>query len=188
MKKLLVSLLLLYASTSGAYRLSEGVIAIDSKIQKELTTLIKSEFGSDQQIFVSAYNLRILIYGYVSNNNVKSEVSSFTKQNSNLWPNQNLYRSLNLLTVAAKVSPPDSTIDDQILKDIKSRLPNNLLPFTIKITVFDRGVYLQGIVTKSEGDEISRIASQIPQVKQVYKIFDLITESDAQKSDSFGIK
>lgn len=188
MKKLLVSLLLLYASTSGAYRLNEGVISTDSKIQKELTTQIKSKFGSDQQIFVSAYNLRVLIYGYVSNNNVKSEVSSLTEQNSNLWPNQSLYRSLNLLSVVAKVTPPDSTIDDQILNDIKSRLPNNLLPFTIKITVFDRAVYLQGVVTKSEGDEISRIASQVPQAKQVYKIFDLISESDAQKLDGFGIK
>jgi len=188
MKKILLVFLFLYASSSSAYRLNEGVIATDSKIQQELTSLLKSKFGSDQQIFVSAYNLRTLIYGNVSSNNIKSDASSFTKQNINLWPNQNLYRALNLLNVATKVAPSDLTIDDQILKDIKSRLPNNLLPFTVKITVFDKAVYLQGIVTKSEGDEISRIASQTPQVKQVYKIFDLISESDAQKSDSFGIK
>jgi osmotically-inducible protein OsmY len=137
---------------------------------------------SKQKIYVSSYNYRVLLYGDVQNLDIKNEVELITKQNSSVR------HVINLLNVVSDIPVINLTIDKNIIETINKQLSSNVVFYSLKISVFNGNVYLQGVVTKSEGDSISQQISQIPNVKSVIRVFDILKEEDMKKIDSFGIK
>jgi osmotically-inducible protein OsmY len=54
---------------------------------------------------------------------------------------------------------------------------------SIKVVTEASKVYLMGIVTEAEANVAVNIAREVPGVKQVTKVFDLISEADKRRLD-----
>ncbi len=180
-KTILISFLSVISFSVFSHRLSPVVLETDNKIQESLTSVFDSKF-SKQKIFISSYNYRVLLYGDVQNLDIKNEVELISKQNSSV-------RSvINLLNIVSEIPVPNPIIDKNIIESINKQLSSNVVFYSLKVSVFNGNVYLQGVVTKSEGDSISQQISQIPNVKSVIRVFDFLKEEDMKKIDLFGIK
>ncbi len=180
-KTIFISFLSFLSFSVYSHRLSPVVLQTDNKIQESLTSMFDTKY-SKQKIYVSSYNYRVLLYGDVQNLDIKNEVELITKQNSSVR------HVINLLNVVSDIPVINLTIDKNIIETINKQLSSNVVFYSLKISVFNGNVYLQGVVTKSEGDSISQQISQIPNVKSVIRVFDILKEEDMKKIDSFGIK
>ncbi len=182
MKKLLLVVLAFFSFVVNATRLNLETGNLDARLQSELTKAIDNQFEGKQKVFVSVFNNKVLLYGDVTKIEFKAEATNLVTKDKVFWSGHFPTRLIDQITVNQVVPPSETNLDNQIHDSIKARLPESLLKL-IKITVFNGNVFLLGIVTKSEGDLIASYASQTSNVKGVYKIFDIVSDSDAQRSD-----
>jgi len=182
MKKLLLIALIFFSCVVNATRLNLETGNLDARLQSELTKAIDNQFEGKQKVFVSVFNNKVLLYGDVTKIEFKAEAINLVTKDKVFWSGHFPTRLIDQITVNQVVPASETNLDNQILDSMKARLPENLVKLT-KITVFNGKVYLLGVVTKSEGDLIASYASQTSNVKSVYKIFDVVSDSDAQRSD-----
>lgn len=176
-----ISFIFLFSSHVYSHRLNPQVLKTDNEIQESLTSVFESKFGNKQKIYVSSYNYRVLLFGDVTNQDVKGEVETLSKQDSKVK------RVVNLLNVVNIIPTTNPQLDKEIFDNINKTLSTNVVYFSLKINVFNGNVFLQGVLTKSESDSISNQVSKMNGVKSVYKIFDIVKDDDIKRLDSFGI-
>jgi len=153
--------------------------AIDRGIQLEAESFLIKKYGDNIHVNVSVFNRRVLLTGETRTEQLKSEVTSSVKAMKNV---SDVFNEL----VAAPLSGLSARTNDAYLTTrIKGALlaNKNVPSNSIKVVTEAGKVYLMGIVTEAEANVAVNIAREVPGVKQVTKVFDLISEADKRRLD-----
>jgi osmotically-inducible protein OsmY len=163
-----------------ADRRNPGTQAIDRGIQLEAESFLIKKYGDNVHINVTVFNRRVLLTGETRTEDLKSDI---TRQ---IRAMKNVTDVFNELTPAPISSLTARANDSFITTRIKSTfiategVPSN----SMRVVTESSKVYLMGIATESEANRAVDIARSIPGVKQVTKLFDLISESDKRRLDN----
>jgi osmotically-inducible protein OsmY len=163
----------------AADRRSPGVQAIDRGIQLETESSLIKAYGDNAHINASVFNHRVLLTGETRTEELKAEIEQKVKNM------KNVKEVVNEL-VAAPLSGFSARANDTYLTTrVKSAfIANEGVPSnSMRIVTEASKVYLMGIVTDAEANKAVEIARQISGVKQVTKVFDIISESDKRRLD-----
>ena len=163
-----------------ADRRNPGTQAIDRGIQLEAESFLIKKYGDNVHINVTVFNRRVLLTGETRTEDLKSDI---TRQ---IRAMKNVTEVFNELT-PAPISALTARANDSFLTTrIKSTfiategVPSN----SMRVVTESSKVYLMGIATEAEANRAVDIARSIPGVKQVTKLFDLISESDKRRLDN----
>lgn len=162
-----------------ADRRNPGTQAIDRGIQLEAESFLIKKYGDNVHINVSVFNRRVLLTGETRTEELKTEVTRHIRAMKNVTE---VFNEL----VPAPISALSARANDSFLTArIKSSfLTNEGVPSnSMRVVTEASKVYLMGIVTETEANRAVNIARLVPGVKQVTKLFDLISESDKRRLD-----
>jgi osmotically-inducible protein OsmY len=163
-----------------ADRRNPGTQAIDRGIQLEAESFLIKKYGDNVHINVTVFNRRVLLTGETRTEDLKSDI---TRQ---IRAMKNVTDVFNELTPAPISSLTARANDSFLTTRIKSTfiategVPSN----SMRVVTESSKVYLMGIATEAEANRAVDIARSIPGVKQVTKLFDLISESDKRRLDN----
>ncbi len=162
-----------------ADRRNPGTQAIDRGIQLEAESFLIKNYGDNVHVNVTVFNRRVLLTGETRTEGLKLEVANKVKAMKNV---ADVYNEL----VAAPLSALSARANDSYLTTrIKGSMiaqegvPSN----SMRVVTEASKVYLMGIVTEAEAERAVNIARSVPGVKQVTKVFDLISEADKRRLD-----
>jgi osmotically-inducible protein OsmY len=162
-----------------ADRRNPGTQAIDRGIQLEAESFLIKNYGDNIHVNVTVFNRRVLLTGETRTEGLKLEVANKVKAIKNV---ADVYNEL----VAAPLSALSARANDTYLTTrIKGSMiaqegvPSN----SMRVVTEASKVYLMGIVTEAEAERAVNIARSVPGVKQVTKVFDLISEADKRRLD-----
>jgi osmotically-inducible protein OsmY len=163
-----------------ADRRNPGTQAIDRGIQLEAESFLIKKYGDNVHINVTVFNRRVLLTGETRTEELKADI---TRQ---IRAMKNVTEVFNELTPAPISALTARANDSFITTRIKSTfiategVPSN----SMRVVTESSKVYLMGIATEAEANRAVDIARSIPGVKQVTKLFDLISESDKRRLDN----
>jgi osmotically-inducible protein OsmY len=162
-----------------ADRRNPGTQAIDRGIQLEAESFLTKKYGDNIHVNVSVFNRRVLLTGETRTEAIKTSVEADVKSMKNVTT---IFNEM----VAAPISGLNARANDSYLTArIKGSfvategVPSN----SMKVITEASKVYLMGIVTDAEANRAVDIARSVPGVKQVTKVFDLISEADKKRLD-----
>ena len=162
-----------------ADRRSPGTQAIDRGIQLEAESFLTKKYGDNIHVNVSVFNRRVLLTGETRTEAIKASVEADIKNMNNV---STIFNEM----IAAPISSLSARANDSYLTTrIKGAfvategVPSN----SMKVITEASKVYLMGIVTDAEANRAVEIARSVPGVKQVTKVFDLISEADKKRLD-----
>ena len=162
-----------------ADRRNPGTQAIDRGIQLEAESFLTKKYGDNIHVNVSVFNRRVLVTGETRTEAIKLSVEADIKNMKNVSA---VFNEM----VAAPISGLSARANDSYLTTrIKGAfvatggVPSN----SMKVVTEASKVYLMGIVTDAEANRAVEIARSVPGVKQVTKVFDLISEADKNRLD-----
>ena len=162
-------------NNSQADRRSNQAMIVDDNIDASVRQLMSANEGFMKGWDVRVFNRRVVLVGSSSDSLKIKEVGESVKRIKNSSEVINLIEKSDL-----NYSP---SIDDSIRNDLNSAFKkiNNIPHESIRPLVYNQKVYLLGIVTTDEANLIVEITRRHPKVKQVTRIFDLISDSDKLK-------
>ena len=154
----------------AADRRSAGAVANDGVIEaKSAMHLSQTNFASSH-ITTTSYEGNVLLSGEIDSEASKQKATEIVKSNNELavQANSSLTTRMNDSITASKVRA--------------ALLDNKQVTLTSIKVVVDRGIcYLLGTVTQTEAEIISKIASRVPGVVQVVRLFTIITPEELEK-------
>ena len=154
----------------AADRRSAGAVANDGVIEaKSAMHLSQTNFASSH-ITTTSYEGNVLLSGEIDSEASKQKATEIVK-------------SINELAVQANSSLTTRMNDSITASKVRAALLDNkqVTLTSIKVVV-DRGIcYLLGTVTQTEAEIISKIASRVPGVVQVVRLFTIITPEELEK-------
>lgn len=155
-----------------------SVVTLDRGIQLEVDSLISQKFKDDVHVNVNVFNQKILLTGEAKTPELKDQIQK------TLAPVKNIRSVVNEIQIGMPSSTSSRLSDSSLFTLVKTKLlattdvPTN----SIKITVEAGSVYLMGITTELEAKAAATVASKSSSsVKQVVKLFDIITEEEKKK-------
>lgn len=162
-------------------RRSAGIQLEDQAIEARVRSAITEHYGDKAQVTPSSYNRVVLLLGAVPDEATRQRVIRIVRAVQNV---ENVHDRLDVgqgRTVSTAAN--DSWISGQVRANLigTSDLPSN----TFVITTYRGTVYLQGLVTKAEGDAAARVASRVRGVRQVVTYYEYISEAQAKRT--FGL-
>lgn len=161
----------------AADRRSAGAVANDGVIEaKSAMHLSQTNFASSH-ITTTSYEGNVLLSGEIDSEASKQNATEIVKSINEVnkvynelavQPNSSLTTRMNDSITASKVRA--------------ALLDNKQVTLTSIKVVVDRGIcYLLGTVTQTEAEIISKIASRVPGVVQVVRLFTIITPEELEK-------
>jgi osmotically-inducible protein OsmY len=162
-----------------ADRRNPGTQAIDRGIQLEAESLIIKTYGDNVHVNVSVFNRRVLLTGEARTDQLKSDVARRVQAMKNVTEVINELVAAPNSTLTARANDTFLTTRIKALYVADQAVPSN----SMKIVTEASKVYLMGIVTDAEANKAVDIARQVPGVKQVTKLFDIISEADKRRLD-----
>lgn len=156
-------------------RRSVGTQTDDREIQIRSAAQLASDLPDAAHVDVAVFNRRVLLVGEVPDAKSK-ELASAIVRNVN-----NVQGIVNELAVQGASSLGSRSNDSFITSKVKASIvaEKNLSANFFKV-VTERGiVYLMGLVTRDEGNDAADVASKVPGVVQVVKVFQYITPESA---------
>lgn len=151
-----------------------GTQAEDKTIGFKGESIADAIVGDQGHINVTSFNLLVLITGEVPNEGMKARVASEIAQIPNV---RNV---VNELEIAPPSSLSSRSSDSIITAKVAASFfdTDGLYSNSLK-TVTERGiVYLMGRVTENEGNKAAEVASGVPGVQRVIKVFEHISEAE----------
>lgn len=160
---------------SQADRRSTQTMIVDDNIDASVRELMAENKGFLKGWDVRVFNRRVVLVGSSSDPLKIKEVGESVKKI------KNSSEVINLIEKSDFEYTP--SIDDLIRNDLNSAFKkiNNIPHESVRLLVYNQKVYLLGIVTIDEANLIVEITRRHPKVKQVTRIFDLISDSDKLK-------
>ena len=130
--------------------------------------------GAQGHVNVTSFNRMVLVTGEVPSEGMKTRVASEIAQLPNVR------HVMNMLEIAPPASFASRSDDSMITaKVVASFVDTQGLYATSLKTITEQGVvYLMGRVTQQEGDLAASVASGVPGIKRVVKIFEYISEKE----------
>lgn len=162
-----------------ADRRNPGTQAIDRGIQLEAESFLIKKYGDNLHVNVSVFNRRVLLTGEVRTEQLKAEVAGSVKNMKNVTEVFNELVAAPLSSLSARANDTYLTTRIKSVFVATEGVPSN----SMKVVTEASKVYLMGIVTESEANRAVAIAREVPGVKQVTKVFDLISEADKRRLD-----
>lgn len=162
-----------------ADRRNPGTQAIDRGIQLEAESFLIKKYGDNLHVNVSVFNRRVLLTGEVRTEQLKAEVAASVKSMKNVTDVFNELVAAPLSSLSARANDTYLTTRIKSVFVATEGVPSN----SMKVVTEASKVYLMGIVTESEANRAVAIAREVPGVKQVTKVFDLISEADKRRLD-----
>ena len=162
-----------------ADRRNPGTQAIDRGIQLEAESFLIKNYGDNIHVNVTVFNRRVLLTGETRTEDLKLEVANKVKAMKNVADvyNELVAAPLSALTARANDSYLTTRIKGSLIA--QEGVPSN----SMRVVTEASKVYLMGIVTEAEAERAVNIARSVPGVKQVTKVFDLISEADKRRLD-----
>ena len=162
-----------------ADRRNPGTQAIDRGIQLEAESFLIKNYGDNIHVNVTVFNRRVLLTGEARTEDLKLEVANKVKAMKNVADvyNELVAAPLSALTARANDSYLTTRIKGSLIA--QEGVPSN----SMRVVTEASKVYLMGIVTEAEAERAVNIARSVPGVKQVTKVFDLISEADKRRLD-----
>ncbi|SMC76190.1 BON domain-containing protein [Polynucleobacter kasalickyi] len=174
----------LYGAMVLADRRPLSVTTIDRGIQLELEANIQNKVGTNAHLNVTVFNQKVLLTGEVPNQNYKNLVLQEANQQANVK------KVFDEMKIAENSSAEDRLLDTSLFSLVKARfiattdIPSN----SMKIVVEAKRVYLMGVATELEAKAAATVASRASDsIKEVVKLFDIISEEEKKKLDSMGV-
>jgi osmotically-inducible protein OsmY len=163
-----------------ADRRNPGTQAIDRGIQLEAESFLIKKYGDNVHINVTVFNRRVLLTGETRTEDLKSDITRQIRAMKNVTDVFNELTPAPLSSLTARAN--DSFITTRIKSTfiVTEGVPSN----SMRVVTESSKVYLMGIATEAEANRAVDIARSIPGVKQVTKLFDLISESDKRRLDN----
>ncbi|HKO68804.1 MAG TPA: BON domain-containing protein [Burkholderiaceae bacterium] len=194
-KQLLGTLSLAMAALSGCAPLVIGAVAAGTAIvatdrrstgtqldDKTIQVRVANELedalrGNDIHINVNSFERRVLLTGEVNSEEVKARAGLVATASKEV-------RVVNNELVVAKPSTfGERTEDNTLGARVRAAFVNTReIGFnSIDIVTDRRTIYLMGAVTQKEADVAAHVASRVPGVKQVVKLFDVASAEEINR-------
>jgi osmotically-inducible protein OsmY len=159
-------------------RRSTGTQLDDKTIQVRVANELKDALrGNDIHINVNSFERRVLLTGEVKNEEVKARAGLVATGSKDV-------RVVNNELVVAKPSTfSERTEDNTLGARVRAAFVNTReIAFnSIDIVTDRRTIYLMGAVTQKEADVAAHVASRVPGVKQVVKLFDVASVEEINR-------
>ncbi|MFN9806624.1 MAG: BON domain-containing protein [Betaproteobacteria bacterium] len=157
-------------------RRSVGIQVEDEAIEGRVSRALGSRFfdGNTHRISVNAYNRRVLLTGEVPSEADKAEAGKLAAAM------ENVRVVSNELVIGTVSTQANRNNDAAITTKVRAALlaEKNVPSGTVSVTTRRSVVYLMGRVSAAEGDLAARAASRVEGVREVVKLFDLLSESE----------
>ncbi|CAN7169180.1 BON domain-containing protein [Trinickia sp. LjRoot230] len=153
-----------------------GTQTEDREIQVKAYSQIANEFPDTAHVDVTVFNRRVLLTGEVPDEAAKQRAEAIVKGINNVDS------VINELSVEPKSSFSTRANDSYLVARVKSELvaEKGISANDFKV-VSERGnLYLMGLVTQDEGNRGADVASRVPGVVKVVKVFQYIKPEEAQ--------
>jgi osmotically-inducible protein OsmY len=162
-----------------ADRRNPGTQAIDRGIQLEAESFLTKKYGDNIHVNVSVFNRRVLLTGEARTDAIKLNVETDIKNMKNVTAVFNEMVSAPISGLSARANDSYLTTSIKGVFVATEGIPSN----SMKVITEASKVYLMGVVTDAEANRAVEIARSVPGVKQVTKVFDLISEADKKRLD-----
>ncbi|MBT9489857.1 MAG: BON domain-containing protein [Rubrivivax sp.] len=155
--------------TTGAQVEDQGIELKAGNLVKELATL--------GHVNVTSYNRMLLLTGEVPDESQRSRVELA------LGKIENVKSVVNELAVSGNSSTTSRANDLQLGLKVKASFVDakDVFANATKVVVERGHVYLMGRVTEREATRAAELASQVPGVTKVVRVFELISEEELAK-------
>lgn len=153
-----------------------GTQTEDREIQVKAYSQTATDLPDAAHVDVTVFNRRVLLTGEVPDDASKQNAEAIAKAINNVDA------VINELSVEPKSSFSTRANDSYLVARVKTALieEKGISANDFKV-VSERGnVYLMGLVTQAEGNVGADVASRVPGVMQVVKVFQYIKPEDAQ--------
>lgn len=174
-------LLLLGGAAGGVLvatdRRSLGAQTEDREIQVKAISDLNSNLPDVAHVNVTSFNRRVLLTGEVPDQATRQEAENIVKGI------QNVRGVVNALAISGASSLSSRANDAWITSKVKASLvaAKDISANVFKVVTERSDVYLMGLVTPAEGARGADIASRVPGVDKVVKVFEYIQPEDAQR-------
>lgn len=159
-------------------RRSTGTQLDDKTIQVRVANELQDALrGNDIHINVNSFERRVLLTGEVNNEAIKARAGTVAAASKDVRVVNNE------LVIAAPSSFGDRTEDNTLGTRVRAAFVNTReIAFnSIDIVTERRTIYLMGAVTQKEADVAAHVASRVPGVKQVVKLFDVASAEEINR-------
>ncbi len=159
-------------------RRSTGAQLDDKTIQVRVANELKDALrGNDIHINVNSFEKRVLLTGEVNNEAIKAQASAVAARS------KDVRMVNNELIIATPSTFGDRTEDNTLGARVRAAFVNTReIAFnSIDIVTERRTIYLMGAVTQKEADVAAHVASRVPGVKQVVKLFDVASADEINR-------
>ena len=163
-----------------ADRRNPGTQAIDRGIQLEVESFLIKKYGDNLHINASVFNRRVLLTGETRTEELKADITRQIKAMKNVTEVFNELMPAPISSLTARANDSFLTTRIKTIFITTEGVPSN----SMRVVTESSKVYLMGIATEAEANRAVDIARSIPGVKQVTKLFDLISESDKKRLDN----
>jgi osmotically-inducible protein OsmY len=152
-----------------------GAQTEDREIQVKAMSLISQNLPDSAHVNVTVFNRRVLLTGEVAGDVSKARAESVVRGLNNV------NSIVNELVVAPASSFSSRSNDAYLEGRVKTALiaEKNLSANNFKVVCERGNLYLMGLVTRDEGDRGADVASRVPGVTQVVKVFQYIQPAEA---------
>ena len=147
---------------------------IQVRIANELSNVLR---GTDIHINVNSFERRVLLTGEVSSEAVRTQAGSIASRS------KDVRLVNNELVVAAPSTFGERTDDNGLGARVRAAFVNTReIAFnSVDIVTERRVIYLMGSVTQKESDVSTYVASRVPGVQQVVKLFDIASADEVNR-------
>jgi len=156
--------------TTGNYVEDQNIKTKFSHLYYEDKTL-----SEQTHVNVTSYNRQILITGEAPTEQQKQQLSAIARQI------KNVRNHFNEVTIGAPSSYSSRSNDTYITSKIKTSVFSNMKELDgaqVKVVTENSTVFLMGLVTRKQGEQITEIARKTRGVKRVIKLFEYPNPND----------
>lgn len=155
-------------------RTNDSMLA-DQRIEKTAASRIQGELKSDILLDLSSYNRQLLLIGRARTEEAKRRAGEIAQSV------EGVRTVVNEIDLVSNRMPSSSSRDSGITTQVKARMVSagGVDPQMVSVTTDGGVVYLQGLVTKSEGEQAAKVASTTSGVTRVVTLFEYIEKAPA---------
>jgi len=155
-------------------RRTSGAQVEDQGIELKGGARAREVLGGTGHVNITSYNRQVLLTGEVPSENDKAAVEAAVGRTDNIKA------IVNELGVMPNSSIGGRSNDTLITSKVKASLVDakDLISTAFKVVTERNVVYLLGRVTEREATRAGEVASGVPGVEKVVRVFDIISEDD----------
>jgi osmotically-inducible protein OsmY len=154
----------------------------DEGIELRAAHRISEKFGSQTHVNVTSYNRTVLLTGEAPDAATKAEVEKIVASVPNVKAIVNEIKIAGASSLAARSN------DTYLTSKVKARFidANQFAANHVKVVTEAGVVYLMGLVTEREAKAAVEIARTTGGVQKVVRVFEIISEAEAQRLSGSG--